>query len=97
MKRYILALTEAEIGVVRAALKLTTDVVVSPSLTSATVKIGAAITHGAIGINDLRAYDAAAGQMIDGPDWADYNRGRRIKGDPWKARNAIEAATRSKP
>lgn len=97
MKRYILVLTEAEVWTTRAALKLVTGVAVSPSLSSATAKITAALEHGAIGVNDLRAYDSAAGQMIDGPDWADYNRGRRVKGDPWKARDAIKAATRSKP
>jgi hypothetical protein len=43
---------------------------------------------------DLDAYDSAAGQMIDGDDWKNYTRGRKIRGNPWRARRALAAARR---
>jgi hypothetical protein len=98
IKRYILALTKAEIHELRAALSVeldSGDMLRGAELAAARRAIAKVDAAEEIALADFDALDWCAGNIIDSGN-ADVLRERRIKGDPYRARTVIRRAIQHK-
>lgn len=104
MKRCLVALTPAQMGQLRSIAQVTvetsepTSTAESASLRKLAEAVAAIDRAELVDTEDFRAYDYAAGSLLNDGAWKDYTRGTAIKGSPFKARAAlVRIMARSKP
>jgi hypothetical protein len=93
-KRYILALTRAEIGTLRSALAIEVEngTLRGPEGTTARRAIAKIDAAESVTDVDLDALDWCAGNILDTGDGVTVLKEHSVKGDPYRARDVLRRA-----